>query len=90
MINPLKDVDILELADRYNFIIEKYVALAVDLAPRLDKFGKYKQELELISVEFVARGYTPSNSESLKKMVEEAIQKRKTENNVEQKPDSPG
>ena len=42
----LEDVDIAELRDRYDFLVEKYIPLSIEIANLLDKFGKYRQELQ--------------------------------------------
>jgi len=72
----LQDTDILELVDRYSFLIKEYGQLALQIAPQLDKFGKYKQELELITAEFVKRNFVPSEPTDLRKFIEEELQKR--------------
>lgn len=72
----LKDADILELTDRYTFLIKKYGELALELAPKLEKFGKYKKELQLITLEFVERGVNIKDPESLKNLLKEEIDKR--------------
>lgn len=72
----LEDADIIELTERYNFLIQKYVDLAVELAPKLEKFGKYKRELQLLSVEFVRRGVDVRDPESLTNLVAEELKKR--------------
>ncbi len=69
-------VDTVDLLDRYTNLIEKYVIIAQELAPKLEKFGKYRQELQEITVEFLARGVTPEDPEKLVKMVEEDLKKR--------------
>lgn len=81
----IKDADTSELVDRYNYLVEKYVELATELATKLEKFGKYKKELQVITAEFVDRGFDYKDSESLTKLIEEEIKKR--ENNGEQEID---
>ena len=77
MSNHLENVDFLELLDRYNNLLHSYVNLAKDLAPQLEKFGKYRKELQIISVEFARRGYKPEESESLTKLVESELERVK-------------
>lgn len=72
----LEETDILELRDRYDYLIKKYVELATQIAPLLDKFGKHRQELQLISLEFQKRGLIADNPEELTKLIEDAINKR--------------
>lgn len=74
--NNLESIDVLELVERYNYLIQVYVPLAAEIAPKLEKFGKIRQELQIISAEFVKRGYKVDESESLKKMIEEELKKR--------------
>lgn len=79
----LESVDLLDLVDRYNNLIKLYCELAIELAPKLEKFGKHKKELEIITVEFVKRGYKVEEPDSLKKMVEEELAKRNSKENVQ-------
>ena len=74
--NDIKSVDLLELVDRYNYLMKSYIPLATELVPKWEKFGKLRQELQLISVEFMRRGFDPKEDDSLKKMIEEELQKR--------------
>lgn len=71
-----KNVDTVDLLDRYRDLIEKYVKIAQELAPKLEKFGKYRQELQQITIEFVSRGISAQDPESLVKVVEEELRKR--------------
>jgi len=73
----LDGADILELKDRYYYLMTKYVELAKELAPKLDKFGKYRKELQLLSVEFIKRGVSLEDPDGLKKLIEEELEKRK-------------
>ena len=72
----LQSTDTLELLDRYNNLIKKYVELSIELAPKIEKFGKYRNELQILSTEFVRRGFKVDEPESLKKLLEEEIKKR--------------
>jgi len=72
----LEDADVLELIDRYEFVVRKYVTLAKELAPKLEKFGKHKKELEVLTVEFDRRGIQPKDSEELKESILAEINKR--------------
>jgi hypothetical protein len=80
----LKDVDILEILDRYNFVAENYVKLAIELAPMLEKFGKYKKELELLTVEFVEREVVIKDRDDLEDLIKKEIEKRRNKANVEE------
>jgi hypothetical protein len=96
MSNSLENVEFLELLDRYNDLLVRYVSLAKDLSPQLEKFGKYRKELQLISVEFVRRGFKPDEPESLVKLVESELERVKnvvqttdsSEGSVESRPSS--
>jgi hypothetical protein len=69
-------VDTADLLNRYNSLIEKYVKIAKEIAPQLEKFGKYRQELQEITVEFINRGVTPQDPDSLIKVMQEELEKR--------------
>lgn len=75
--SSLENADTLELLDRYKFLIKKYSELALELSVKLDKFGKYRNELQLLTVEFSKRGVTAEDPESLKKIIEQELEKRK-------------
>lgn len=79
-----EDADILELKDRYSYLMTKYVNLARELAPKLDKFGKYRKELQLLAVEFSRRGTTVEDSEVLKEQMQEELEKRNQMSNEDQ------
>jgi len=72
----LKDTDTSELKDRYNYLIDKYVDLASDLAKKIDKFGKYRRELQLITSEFVERGVDVEGTDSLVEGIAKEIEER--------------
>jgi hypothetical protein len=74
--SPFKDVDTSDLLSRYQDLIEKYVKLAQEIAPKLEKFGKFRLELQAITAEFLNRGVIPQDSESLIKIMQEEIEKR--------------
>lgn len=59
------------LLGRYYQILEKYVSLASELAPKIEKFGKYKQELQMLTLEFSNRGVVAEDPESLIKLLTE-------------------
>jgi len=80
----LEEADILELRDRYNFLAQKYVELAIDLTPKFEKFGKYRKELQLLSAEFIRRGADLEDPVSLQKIIEEEIAKRKKDGEHDQ------
>ena len=72
----LENEDIDNLVVRYNQLIDKYIPLTVELATKLEKFGKIKQELQIISAEFVRRGFDPKTPDSLLKIIEQELQNR--------------
>lgn len=51
----IENSDISELIDRYKTLIVDYVAIAPQLAKKLEEFGRLKKELELITSEFIRR-----------------------------------
>jgi hypothetical protein len=71
-----ENVDTSELVDRYDFLIKKYAELALELVPLLDKFGKHKKELQLLTVEFVNRGVDVKDPEKLSMLVMEEMNKK--------------
>lgn len=71
--NNLENIDLSDLIQRYEQLIKSYVPLAIEVGEKLDKFGKIRQELQIISVEFVRRNYTPEDPEKLKSMIENAL-----------------
>ena len=72
----LNDADNLELLERFDFLVKKYVPLAKELAEKFEKFGKYRKELQLISVELNNRGINPKDPEDLVKMLEDLLSRR--------------
>jgi hypothetical protein len=83
MTNNLENSDILELVDRYNYLIKQYVELSVEVAAKLDKFGKYRNELQILSTEFVRRGFKIEDPESLNALVASELAKRSQKGNGE-------
>jgi len=65
-----------DLINRYNSLIVTYVDLARELAPKLEKFGKYREELQYITMEFEKRGFDPKVPESLTALLEEELKSR--------------
>lgn len=66
----LKNADTLELLDRVNYLLSRYVPLAADLAPKLEEFGRYRKELQAIVVELNERGVTPEEPDGLRELLE--------------------
>ena len=69
----LSGVDTLELIDRVNFLSKEYSQVSVELAKKLDEYGKLKKELQLILVELEGRNELPEGAdleEALKKLEE--------------------
>ena len=59
-----------------DFLIKKYGELALQLAPALDRFGKYNKELQLLTVEFVNRGVSVDDPDSLIELINAELAKR--------------
>ncbi len=74
----LKDTDTLELLDRFDYLVQRYVPLAAEIAPKIEKFGKYRRELQHIVVELQDRGVQPKDHEDLKGMIENVLIARET------------
>jgi len=72
----LEESDTLELLDRFDNLVRKYVPLAAELAPKIEKFGKLRKELQAIVSELVQRGVTPQDPDELTKMMEGALAER--------------
>lgn len=80
------NVDSNEMFARYYDIMKKYCELASELAPKLEKFGKYRQELQDITTEFAKRGVKPEDPSTLTNLITQELQKRenaKSENKTE-------
>ena len=84
----LENSDILELIDRYTYLVSKYSELALDLVPKLEKLGKYRQELQLLTVEFSRRNIPiqeyERGTDALKGIMEKELSKRNTKEDGEQ------
>lgn len=64
------------LLERYYVLMKQYCELAQEIAPKLEKFGKQRQELQEISAEFAARGVKPEDSVTLTALITQELQKR--------------
>ncbi len=74
------------LLERYYSLMKQYCELAQEIAPKLEKFGKQRQELQELTAEFAARGVKPEDSTSLTNLISQELQKRenaKSENKTE-------
>ena len=69
----IEDEDTSDLIFRHQSLLEKYVPLAAHLNEELDKFGKYRKELQVITVELNTRGVSPEDPERLRTIVEQAL-----------------
>ena len=76
----LKETDILELKDRYLFLMQNYVQLASQLAPEIEKLGKYRKELLLIIAEYERRGVPVDDPDWLEKLVQQELKSKNGEN----------
>jgi hypothetical protein len=77
--SKLSHIELEELISRYNQIIAQYVNLAKELSEKLDKFGKIRAELQVLTTEFVERGFVHKDPELLKEMLEAELERVKTE-----------
>lgn len=74
--NIFDGVDNSEMFERYASLIQKYVALATELAPKIEKFGKFREELQQITMELIARGVETKDPEELVKLISSELEKR--------------
>lgn len=71
----MNDLELLDLVDRYTYLSKKYGDLALDLAPKLEQFGKYRKELQFILEQMKKKGLDPQDSEKIKELLEQELQK---------------
>jgi len=76
----LSDVDILELEERYNYLVKDYVDLSIELSTKLEKFGKIRKEIQLIIVEFDKRKHKVQEQKELEEKLLDAQQNLDIEN----------
>lgn len=74
--NIFDGVETSEMFARYATLVEKYVALATELAPKIERFGKFREELQQITMELVARGVEIKDPENLVKLINSELEKR--------------
>lgn len=67
------DIDLVELKDRYNYLVERYILLAKELAPKLEEFGRCKKEIEFINEQFAKKSQELVDSEKLMEKYEEDL-----------------
>lgn len=71
--------DTLELKDRLDTLIDEYSQLSLDIAKKLERFGKVRAELQLIVVELKKRGEKPEPSEEKRKNIEARLKDAKSD-----------
>jgi hypothetical protein len=64
----LEDTPLIELRDRYVYLVDRYITIAPELIKKLEDFGRIKKELELITAEFIKRNATQDIQDQLKKL----------------------
>ncbi len=69
--------DTLELKDRLDTLMDEYSSLSLEVAKKLDRFGKVRAELQLIVAELMKRGERAEPSEEKKKIIEERLKDAK-------------
>jgi hypothetical protein len=74
--NPYDQVETNDLLYRYHSIVVKYVDVTKELSDKLDKFGKYRNELQSITVELVRRNIKLEDPIELVKIIEDALIER--------------
>jgi hypothetical protein len=60
-----------DLLQRCEQIIGKYVELTLELSAKLEKFGKYRNELQLLTVELTKRGVIVDSNKYENKIADE-------------------
>lgn len=81
----INSADTLELLARFDYVAEKYVPLAAELAPKIEQFGRYREELQKILVELVNRNVQPETREDLVAIIQGELDKRgKTDEELHQ------
>lgn len=68
----LENANTNDLLLRYEQLVGKYVELTVELSTKLEKFGKYRNELQLLTVELAKRGVV-TNSEKYENKIKEEL-----------------
>jgi len=76
--------DTMELQDRFASLMSEYASMSVDIASRLEKFGKVRSEMQLILVELKKRGTNAQLPEELKKSLEEKLNSHNAKNTENQ------
>lgn len=72
----VKNFDTYQLLDRFDSLVGEYVPLAAELASKIEKFGKYRKELQLIVAELSDRGINPETPEDLSRLLETVLEER--------------
>ena len=75
----ISDIDTYELLDRFNQLIKKYVPLANELAIKVERFGKYRKELQSIVAELKTRDEIPQEHKALERKLLEVLEARADE-----------
>lgn len=76
MSNPLQNTELNELVERYNYLIKQYASLALEIAPKIEKFGKVQQELDVIDTELKRRNFQGKTADEIQAKLEEELKKR--------------
>ena len=62
-----------EILDRYYFLLKKYTDLSLELAKKLEDFGRIRQELQFIVVELTKRNQKVEDPKELIDKVEQSV-----------------
>lgn len=84
----LEGRELSELKDRYFYLIEKYVELSKELVKKFEKFGKYREELQLISSEFAKRHHSVEDPKNLEEEILGIIRERSSTEQVNEAPNT--
>ena len=81
----IENSDTSDLLFRYNDLVSKYVELSIDISQKLEKFGKYRKELQILTVELVKRDVVSDLKSLEDKITEELNRVNKLINDEKQK-----
>lgn len=73
----MTDTDLQQLKDRYFFLLEKYTDLSLDLAKKLEEFGRIRKELQYIVAEFAKNNQEAPDPKHLQDKIEQFLSESK-------------
>jgi hypothetical protein len=70
----LDDTPLMELKDRYVYLVQKYLQIAPELIKKIEEFGRIKKELEFITAEFIKRNAVDEIRKELEQIEKEHVE----------------